>query len=312
MKEKDNNIYAFNQKYIEAYMNDEISKEEMEKGLDSIKDVGPQEEKYLLEIHKSEEREKKAFGLLPNWDFKLSPNSLCLLGAVSGGGKTTLTIQFILNVLSQDKSVCFIGNEERASNIFRSLRYYQERFGLDVSKLLSEQKLLIIDVEKCPQVEFYDKVVGEVIAPASERFDFVLFDQMNYCTQSSEGKEVEPFKSLKSIATQLKNVVNSGKDRGAIMFTQQINSPGLDKNGGVSPASWEMMHLLRDCKSTIRPCTHALMYHHSKGTGTGYLKVDKQRQSVNLRCSKTLLELMLLDGLLIEKSGLTIENPWKV
>lgn len=312
MTEKDHNVYEFNKKYIEAYMNNEITKEEMEAKIDSINNVSSQEEKYLLEINKSEEREKKAFALLPNWDFKLSPNSLCLLGAVSGGGKTTLTIQFILNVLSQSKSVCFIGNEERASNIFRSLKTYQDRFEVNVSELMRNQRLLIIDVEKCPQVEYYDKVVSDVIAPASEKFDFVLFDQLNYCTLSSQGKEIEPFKSLKSIASQLKNVINAGNDKGAIMITQQINSPGLDRNGGVNPATWEMMHLLRDCKSTIRPCTHALMYHHSKGTGTGYLKVDKQRQSVSLRCQKTLLELMLIDGLLMEKTGLSLENPWKV
>ena len=235
---------------------------------------------YEADIKLQEDRESASWELLQGWNFSLYANTLTLFAAPEGNGKTMLTTQFCANALRQGKSVCFLGNEESSSALFRRMK---ERLSgrVDLVSAITDGKFRIItgeDMDVCYQ---YNKIVP-YINDCLLKYDVVIIDQLNYFTESGDGtSNHELYKAIPKVLSDLKKLINGKVSTPAFIVTQQMFPPPRDKNNGLSPETWSMNALLRDSKNSKRQCTSAVMYFFDTVNSTGWLKVDKFRETVN-------------------------------
>lgn len=220
--------------------------------------------KQLQEIELEEEKHKSSIKLLhPKWDVNYHLNSLVIVSAPSGNGKSTMMRQDLKECIFQGLDAVVFSNEETKSAILRLI--YQslsikcpEMTKLEIMEGILEH-ICIIDYEDCPLLFQYDKI-HDLIITAIDDFlpDLVMFNNISKFKKPEGKYRKQAYEFLPELIDSFSEEINSLKIYPPIIFYQQgrgllgshAGEGNKDATNTVNTAT-HVIQVVREGKDTI-------------------------------------------------------------
>lgn len=211
-----------------------------------------------------------------DWDVQYHLNSLVIITAASGVGKSTFLRQDLKECVYQELQALVFSNEEEKSTILmKVVNSFMKTEKVSKKKALKEvlRWVTIIDVKDTHDVFFHDKVPDMIMSGIEEyEPDIVFFNNITNCKSNEDGDRRKAFDYLPELVDEFNEYINSEDLRPPIILYQQGKSI-LGENAGDSN---------KDATNTVNTATHVIQlvregeytivetqkYRHAPETGT--------------------------------------------